>query len=95
MIDEHDAVFSKLRLWIDENHDGVCQPGELHTLAEFGIYSLSLGYFYSRREDAFGNEFRYRALVNPGERRDFRDRREHQDRIRREVGRWAYDVFLQ
>jgi hypothetical protein len=94
VIDEHDAVFSKLRLWIDENHDGICQPGELHTLTEFGINSLSLRYFETRREDSFGNVFRYRAPVNPGEYRDFRDKREHGDKVVREVGRWAYDVFL-
>ena len=95
VIDEHDAVFSNLRLWIDENHDGVCQPGELHTLAEFSIYSLSLKYYAAWRTDASGNQFRYRALVNPGARRDFGDAREHEDRGTHEVGRWAYDVFFQ
>jgi hypothetical protein len=92
VIDEHDAVFSRLRLWIDDNHDGISQPGELHALSEFGIHSLSLNYFESRRKDAFGNQFRYRAFVNPGEHRDFRDLREHGDAG--EVGRWAYDVFF-
>ena len=38
VIDEHDAVFSRLRLWIDDNHDGISQPNELHALAEFGIH---------------------------------------------------------
>jgi hypothetical protein len=30
--DDDDAVFSRLRLWIDENHDGICQANELHTI---------------------------------------------------------------
>ena len=96
VIDSHDAVFSKLRLWIDENHDGICQPGELHSLAEFGVHALDLGYHVSRKTDAFGNQFRYRAQVNPGRRRDFRDSREHEDHESkaRTVGRWAYDVFF-
>jgi hypothetical protein len=89
VIDEHDAVFSQLRLWIDENHDGVSQPNELHTLPELGIYSLSLSYFESRKTDEFGNQFRYKARVNPGQRRD-----PHDETPSGLPGRWAYDVFL-
>jgi hypothetical protein len=87
IIDEHDAVYSRLRLWIDANHDGISQPEELHTLAELGVYALSLDYRHSRRTDDFGNEFRFKAKVNSGIRRDFRDEAS-------EVGRWTYDVFL-
>jgi hypothetical protein len=89
IIDEHDAIFAKLRLWIDSNHDGICQPEELHRLTELGMYSLSFAYVESRRTDEFGNQFRYRARVNPGERRDPRDQTETGD-----PGRWTYDVFL-
>jgi hypothetical protein len=89
IIDEHDSVFSKLRLWIDVNHDGICQPEELHRLAELGVYSLSFNYVESRRTDQFGNQFRYKARVNPGERRDARDQTPSGD-----AGRWTYDVFL-
>jgi hypothetical protein len=92
IVDEKDAVYSKLRLWIDENHDGICQPNELHRLLELGVYSLSFDYLESRRIDQFGNQFRYKALVNAGERRDFRDERQHGGE--NEVGRWAYDVLL-
>ena len=90
VIDEHDAVFSKLRLWIDENHDGISQPGELHGLSEFGIHSLSISYFESRKTDEFGNQFRYKARVNP--RKEDRDSRD--ETVAGEVGRWAYDVFF-
>lgn len=83
IIDEHDAVFSHLVIWIDENHDGISQPSELHTLTELGIYSLSLQYKESRRVDEFGNLFRYRAKVNPGPNDGVSD-----------AGRWAVDVFL-
>lgn len=89
IIDEKDMVFSRLRLWIDENHDGICQPSELHQLLEMNIYSLSLGYFISSRTDEFGNQFRYKARVNPDERRDKRDETPTGD-----PGRWAYDVFF-
>ncbi len=89
IIDEQDAVFSKLKLWIDENHDGVAQSNELHSLPELGIYSLSLRYFESRRVDQYGNAFRYKAQVNAGGRRDRRDNTDSA-----EIGRWAYDVFF-
>jgi hypothetical protein len=89
MIDERDAVYARLRLWIDANHDGVCQPEELHRLSELGIYSLALSYTESRRTDPFGNQFRYRAQVNPGDRRDPRDQTPSGD-----PGRWTYDVFF-
>jgi hypothetical protein len=83
IIDSRDAVFSHLVLWIDENHDGISQPNELHTLPELGVYSLALKYKESRRVDQFGNQFRYKAAVNPDE----------QDGESKD-GRWAYDVFL-
>ena len=89
IIDEHDHVYSQLRLWIDENHDGVCQANELHRLPEFGVYSLALNYVESKRTDQFGNRFRYKAKVNPGSRRDERDRKPTDD-----PGRWTYDVFF-
>jgi len=90
VIDEQDAVFSKLVLWIDDNHDGISQPSELHKLSEFGIHSLSIGYFESRKTDEFGNQFRYKARVNP--RKEDRDSRD--ETVAGEVGRWAYDVFF-
>jgi hypothetical protein len=83
IIDARDGIFSSLRLWIDKNHDGICQAEELYTLPELGIFSLSLDYSLSRREDDYGNVFRYKAKVNPLTRDDTS-----------RAGPWAYDVFL-
>ena len=47
---------------------------------ELGLKTLDLNYKLSRRTDAYGNQFRYRAKV-----RDSRDA---------QFGRWAWDVFL-
>lgn len=83
IIDDRDAVFSRLMLWIDENHDGISQPSELHSLPSLGVTSISLDYHVSRRTDQFGNIFRYRAKVDPASPQD-----------RSDVGPTAYDVFL-
>jgi hypothetical protein len=64
VIDAKDAVFKSLRLWIDENHDGISQPEELHTLAELGVNSISRKYKEEPWHDQYGNQFRYRAQVN-------------------------------
>ncbi|MBA3240752.1 MAG: hypothetical protein H0T60_05945 [Acidobacteria bacterium] len=80
MIDAGDAVYSRLRLWRDMNHDGVSAAGELHTLASLGVVKLRLDYKESRRVDSYGNRFRYRAKVD--------------DAKGAKAGRWAWDVFL-
>lgn len=84
ILDENDAVFSHLVAWIDENHDGISQPNELHRLLAIGIYSINLNYKESRRTDEFGNVFRYRAKVNAADKND-----------QSAAGRMGYDVFLQ
>ena len=82
VIDARDTIFSSLRLWVDANHDGISQPGELHALPELGIFSISLDYALSERKDQYGNLFRYRARVNQGMNGPA------------DVGKTAYDVFL-
>jgi hypothetical protein len=79
-IGRQDAVFASLRLWRDANHNGVSEAGELHTLSGLGLESIDLNYKTSKRRDAHGNVFRYRAKVR--------------DASGRQLGRWAWDVFL-
>jgi hypothetical protein len=80
VVDGRDAIFSALRLWRDDDHDGISDPGELHALVSLGVARLHTDYKESKRTDEHGNRFRYRAKVD--------------DAKGAKVNRWAWDVFL-
>lgn len=67
VIDSQDAVFSDLLLWIDENHDGISQPQELHHVQEMGVKGIELRYKENKSyKDAFGNTFQFESFVTVG-----------------------------
>lgn len=78
--DAGDRRFVDVRLWIDRNHDGVSQVRELSRLSDVGLMAISLNYREFRRRDEWGNWFRFGARVDDGR--------------GREVGPWAFDVYL-
>src|SRR5215208_3221984 len=79
-LNQVDAVFSRLRLWKDSNHNGVAENQELHTLASAGLSCIDLDFKESKRTDSYGNQFKYRTKVTNAQ--------------GQQVGRWAWDVFL-
>lgn len=66
VIDSADPVWPQLLLWVDANHDGVCQPEEVTRLAMSGITALAWAAHWTGRRDANGNVFRYEAIYYRG-----------------------------
>jgi len=62
-IDANDAIYQRLQLWIDSNHDGVSQRRELFSLNDKGVEGISCNYRLSKRSDRYGNLFRFKALA--------------------------------
>lgn len=66
VISDADAIFRRLQLWTDSNHDGISQRWELQSLSVVGVRKIDLRYRTSKRQDANGNVFRYRSKVEIG-----------------------------
>ena len=64
VIDQSDAAFKTLRVWIDANHDGKTGSGELRTLAESKVERIDLTFrIYDSIETAPKDEFGNRRYV--------------------------------
>jgi hypothetical protein len=62
-IGPEDAIFERLLLWRDANHDGISQADELIPAHESGIEGIDLAYRSAARQDEHGNQFRYAAAT--------------------------------
>lgn len=56
-----DVVWSKLRVWIDADHDGVSGTPEVLPLSVAGVEAIRYKYVRLNRTDRYGNIFRFKA----------------------------------
>jgi hypothetical protein len=63
MIDRNDAVWPKLLLWQDKNHDGVSQSDEISAISASAVRSIVLQYHLTGRRDRWGNKFSHESSV--------------------------------
>lgn len=64
VINASDRIFSKLRIWRDENFDGIAQKPELRSMAYHGIHSIDLDFNADYDEwDQYGNRTRFKSVV--------------------------------
>jgi hypothetical protein len=61
VIDVADAIWGRLRLWVDRNHDGASQPDETGPVHRYGVGWLSLDYIVDQSPDEMGNVHRLRG----------------------------------
>lgn len=62
-INSRDAIFSRLLLWRDRNHNGISEPDELTRVADSGVDWIGTDYSTKKRVDRFGNEFRQKGQI--------------------------------
>lgn len=55
ILDQQDAAFAQLKVWRDSDGDGYTDAGELMSLLEAGVASISVGYTTSSKVDAQNN----------------------------------------
>ena len=64
-----DLAYSELCVWLDANHNGLSETGELRSLEEAGVVSVETSYDTYPRRDSAGNLFLYNgtaAVVKDG-----------------------------
>jgi hypothetical protein len=63
MLDGRDALWSRLRVWIDRDRDGQANTNELMTLDGLGVRAFSLSAELEPTSDRHGNRYLHRASV--------------------------------
>ncbi|MEX5575052.1 calcium-binding protein [Pseudomonas lijiangensis] len=63
MINAQDASYAKLQVWRDLNGNGTSDAGELQSLTDAGVVSISTGYTDSNHVDAYGHEHRQVSTI--------------------------------
>lgn len=80
-VDALDPLYGSLRLWIDANHNGQSDPGELLSLREVGVMTIGTDYRTNRHVDRYGNRYTLEGVATVSKNGHDHDRR-------------VFDVFL-
>lgn len=91
-ITSKDYVFSRLRVWLDLNHNGTSEPGELLTMQQAGIQAISVHYLPDHWTDSYGNRFQNRAQITWADPNHGKGKGQGDGGGR---SQWVYDVVLQ
>jgi hypothetical protein len=63
VLNANDAMFGRLLLWTDRNHNGISEPDELQPVADAGVSAIGTDYKLKRRVDRHGNQFRQKGRI--------------------------------
>jgi hypothetical protein len=64
VIDAGDAIWPRILLWTDANHNGISEPSELSTLAASDVTALRFDNRWTGRRDPNGNVFQYQSRLS-------------------------------
>ena len=64
LISESDGIWKELRLWVDNNHDGVSDRRELYPLHKGNLRSINLNYVEMDETDPNGNTTKFRSTYS-------------------------------
>ncbi len=62
-VDGRDAIFGRLLLWRDANHNGISETDELRAVAGSGLVAIGTDYTNMKRVDRHGDEFRQKGRL--------------------------------
>ena len=55
LLDSNDGVWNRLRIWVDTNHDGVCDASETGPMRQYGVQEIELAAVATAALDDSGN----------------------------------------
>ena len=64
IIDSNDEIWNRLRLWVDRNHNGVCEPNETGPIHNYHVESIRLDATKAAVLDEAGNLHQFASTFN-------------------------------
>ncbi|HJQ40363.1 MAG TPA: hypothetical protein VKB93_24730 [Thermoanaerobaculia bacterium] len=55
VLDANDDIWPRLRIWVDRNHNGICDPSETGPIAAYGVKTIDITPAVVRWNDNAGN----------------------------------------